>query len=59
MTFSMSDLNKTSTKIIVDEDVSISLYYEIDNVYIPGGRGVWNVCKRARRSKEGRKGITI
>jgi hypothetical protein len=52
MTFSMSELNKTSTKILIDEEVSIHLIYERTEVNIAGGRGGGNVCKRVRRSKE-------
>ena len=54
MTFSMSELNKTSTKIMIDEEVSnsIALIYERTGVNIAGGRGGGNVCKRVRRSKE-------
>ena len=59
MTFSMSELNKTSTKIMVDEEVSISILFDMNNIYIPGRGGGWNVCKGVRRSKEGRQGITI
>jgi hypothetical protein len=55
----MSELNKTSTKILVDEEVIISLLYEMNKVNISGGRGGWNVCKRVRRSKESRQGIAI
>ena len=54
MTFSMSELNKTSTKIMIDEEVSIDLIviYERTGVNIAGGRGGGNVCKRVGRSKE-------